>query len=1090
MREDRKKVIWLGVILFWICVLLITNRERLNLFFSNLFVIQEENPEPLTYADEMPIDGITIGREIIQPLTFSRRVGHIGIKIGTYERENHSTYEISLVDQWGNVLGMAKEDALNMKNNEYYYIKIERLITPGQEYYLKIITDSAEEENAITCYASKSITNQKNAIVNGVEQDYSLIMTFMYGKVKEYTNGIVAVLLFSFLIYVIYQLIDGKKYLFMLKNIVLSKRMHQIVIVVLFICLLSAIFCKEMVYQILYAEEYHSNIYVSEALLDSVVVEQSFVYPEEEMDCIEVKFALFLQTFQSGVIHFELYEWGNSEVIRSSFINASDITTENISFLFPKIEDAKDKEYILKIYTTEVNSENAMSIFYTNNSSSEQTFKIHGNIVQGNIVLTAGVTHREYNWRYIIIFVLIEIGTILLYLYRFYIIKRSFVILMGMVFAIYIGGIGFKAYSIYHQFDIDGMVKVFISDYASEEKVYTRESGDYKETLDSSFRADGTCYGVIQMMELLNVNTKIDTIRIKFEGNMEKRSHNISVFFDTGKGYNNNEKCLIPYIYHGENEILLYIPNRNIVRSVRIDIGKSTDIEIVDEKQNIIDVKEIFLNESILEERNEYFLIISVFIFMLFFFYFISRAFIRKESIILVLFLVIGIVSGVIISVLIPIAQVPDEAYHVGHTLGAIGGGKVYEQLRNINTEAGVYRIAGFSGEQINIPNYQKLLVTYLESYELENIIGIHTFEVLKRPGQTIGILIGLCFKMPVFWLYFLGELGGLLVYVGICFYALKLLPNKKELMCMIMLLPTALQQAGSFSYDSFNNALSFLLIAYIIYLYSKKEYVTLKDVIFVFSIGLLLLYIKTIYAGLLLLVAIVPIEKYNIKIGKIHIDKQWIKSNLKKTILGGIIGIILFVCILLITKYEYVVFLYQTITNIDEVCRLMIRSFIEEGRTYIKMMIAYFGWVDTPVGQWFIIFYFLITSWICLSCGRNGQIEKKDKLNHKSEIIERGVVILTTIFMLFMIMFSMLGWGFQVRAINENTPFGSKLRLLSIINGIQGRYFIPILPLLLFISTKNKYIVRSQKRVLVYTLTQIITSIYIIYILLFRYWI
>lgn len=1090
MRKDRKKVVWLGMFLFWICVLLFINRERCNVFISNLFAIREESPEALTYADEMPIGGISIGREIIQPLTFDKRVGHIGIKIGTYRRENHSTYEIRLVDPWGNVLGMAKEDARNMKDNEYYYMKIERLITPGQEYYLKITTDSAEEENVITCYASKSIVNQKHTIVNGIEQEYSLILAFMYGEVNDYTSSIMVALLLSFFGYVIYQLVDGKKYILMLKHIVRSKRTHQGMLVALFLCLLLAILYKERIYRIAYSEGYDSERYVSEALLDDVVVEQNFVYLEEELNCIEVKFALFLQTFQSGVIHFELYEQGNSEVIRSSSVNASRIKTEYVKFSFPNIEDAKGKAYLFKIYTTKVKKENAMSVFYTNDHSSKQTFKIHGNVIQGgNLVFTAGVTHKEYNWKNILIFVCILVGMGLCYFYRFYITKRKLVVLVGMILLVGIGGVGVKAYTIYHELSMDGILKVLLKEGYGEEKTYDPKSKFYEESFSRKVRANGTCYGMMHLIELQNINTRVDTIQIELDGNMEKRSYYISIFLDTGNGYHDTERYQVSYIHRGESEILLHIPYRSMVRSIRIDIGKEVHMGVIEWNEQLVHINKIILNSKIFKETDYSSLLIIGIVILIWSIYFFVRNK-KKEKLISISFLIVGILYGLLLSVLIPIAQVPDEDYHVQHTFYAIGSEKIYDQIGEVNKETGVYRMVGISGERVNFLKYKKLLTTYLDSYQLSNIIKRDTLEILKRPGQTIGILIGICFKMSVFWLYFLGELGGLLVYIGICFYALKLLPSKKELMCMIMLLPMALQQAGSFSYDSFNNALSFFLIAYILYLNTRKERITLKDILILTSIGALLFYIKTIYAGLLLLFAIIPTDKYDIRIGKYRINQQWIKENRKKGIVGVGIGGLLFVAIVVILKYEYVILLFQILINITEIIRLLVRSFIEQGEMYFSTMIANFGWADTPVGQWFIVFYVFTMVCFCLFGEETIPVNNTTTYKMGNKVLEKTIVVFTTILMLTVIMFSMLAWSFSIQAINSVTPFDSKIKLLNVINGIQGRYFIPILPLLLFLFPKNTCRMESQKRIFICVSIQSVSIIYISYVLLFRYWI
>ena len=188
--------------------------------------------------------------------------------------------------------------------------------------------------------------------------------------------------------------------------------------------------------------------------------------------------------------------------------------------------------------------------------------------------------------------------------------------------------------------------------------------------------------------------------------------------------------------------------------------------------------------------------------------------------------------------------------------------------------------------------------------------------------------------------------------------------------------------------------------------------------------------------------------------------------------------------------KYEYVILLVQAFIYVGEIIRLVGRSFIEQGNMYIDSMIACFGWADTPVSEWFVIVYVFGLIWLWWFSDKEDEIDKNSKINAKSKIIEKSVVLFTIVIMLSVIMLSMLRGSFGEQAINNITPFGSKIKLLNKITGVQGRYFIPILPLILCIPRKKKCVVGSKEKLFLFILMLIVSIIYSVFTLLNRYWI
>ena len=131
----------------------------------------------------------------------------------------------------------------------------------------------------------------------------------------------------------------------------------------------------------------------------------------------------------------------------------------------------------------------------------------------------------------------------------------------------------------------------------------------------------------------------------------------------------------------------------------------------------------------------------------------------------------------------------------------------------------------------------------------------VNTMPLAYLP-QAVGISIARLFGLNTLWLITLGKLCNLVFYTLMCAAALRIIPEGRKILAAVMLLPETLLLAGSMSYDVYVLALSYLYIALI---FNMREYGCgrLK------TAGLSVLVIgalapcKLIYALLLLLLAV-----------------------------------------------------------------------------------------------------------------------------------------------------------------------------------------------------------------------------------------
>jgi len=470
----------------------------------------------------------------------------------------------------------------------------------------------------------------------------------------------------------------------------------------------------------------------------------------------------------------------------------------------------------------------------------------------------------------------------------------------------------------------------------------------------------------------------------------------------------------------------------------------------------------------------------------------------RKNSSISIVFTLLALVLGISMSFLIPTLQVPDERAHINMLFADMGNSATASALFDTLGDQGLQGVMLNAGQVVDVPSYLEASAKQLEDSDLANMRL--SLRVMRRPGQALGVFIGQLLNLPAYWILQLGELGALAVYIALGALTLKIIPCKKNLMMLLMLLPVAMQEAGSFSYDSFNNALSFFTIAYILHLKFRAEKISWKQlfVLALLSIGLLLG--KVIYLLLLALAFTIPLSKLELKLGGIKgitINEAWIKRH-RVSIVSGLI-ILFFICVAgsftlteMLGYGEIDKMLRGYIFSFPQLLRLCISSCAVHWRVYLRGMITALGNYDVPVSE--------TVTWIGVLSALVFAMMHHRKLNvqvyserYRCDRSFSGWDILVwygLFFILLVVVFmTMINWGFFIYGIDRDLPYSVSMRLLPRIEGVQGRYFYPILPLFFIpIHTKKdllSFIPAGLYKICYYLLM----TVYPISLLLARYW-
>lgn len=459
------------------------------------------------------------------------------------------------------------------------------------------------------------------------------------------------------------------------------------------------------------------------------------------------------------------------------------------------------------------------------------------------------------------------------------------------------------------------------------------------------------------------------------------------------------------------------------------------------------------------------------------------------------IFVIYTITLGVFMSLLIPLHDVPDEMNHLN---------MIYEE-RNLSVE--FYEISEeFTGSESTFLSENGKVDTK-EYFDLskkinnKHIFSIPKITIIKHFPQAVGAIIGEVLHLPVLFYLTLIELSALTFYVFVCNIALKKMPFKKSVLMCIMLLPVCLQQAASVSYDVMLMAISFLYIASIFNLKFESDKITLKDIL------LLILYLGVItlcklpYGMLGLLIFILPLSKVEINLFNFKLKGK----NMKKFIFSHKL---IFTMIILVFAMLMSFIGYKVLSSISS-GRVLIASITSPVasmmllyRTVRKYLLFY---TDTIVGNLGIfnvrtlrIIDCLIFLSVILISLFNFKVKNKKEVVQKNKFSKIDLVLLYSTFVVisYFIILSMFEWTLYLENINYDNfgiaEFSSFIKSINAITGVQGRYFVPILPLILIpLGNKNIYEKTLKFNPLLFqSCYYAFLFCYMISLMLFRFWI
>ena len=303
---------------------------------------------------------------------------------------------------------------------------------------------------------------------------------------------------------------------------------------------------------------------------------------------------------------------------------------------------------------------------------------------------------------------------------------------------------------------------------------------------------------------------------------------------------------------------------------------------------------------------------------------------------------------------------------------------------------------------------------------------------------QAIGVGIGKIFNLPIVFQSIFGKICNFLLYVCLTYLSIKYIPTKKMLLFFICLLPMTVQEAASLSPDCMTIVTAIALQSFVLWSRSTKTNYTMKHYIALTILNVCLSLSKIVYLLICFLILLIPKKCFGTEKNKylycisslilvVSLNLLWLKisSSYLYTFIntrGSNSSIQL--KFILQSPYQYVLTLFATI---DQYSTFYLEQIVGHSLGSFSVKTSYIFVIMALVVLFRYLFY--------------KDSKKSDYFSNFEKIIIL-LLIVGTILLIFTSLY--LQW----------TPVYS-----TIVEGVQGRYFIPLLPLVsfFFISKKPK---------------------------------
>lgn len=410
------------------------------------------------------------------------------------------------------------------------------------------------------------------------------------------------------------------------------------------------------------------------------------------------------------------------------------------------------------------------------------------------------------------------------------------------------------------------------------------------------------------------------------------------------------------------------------------------------------------------------------------------------------------LIFGIALLLITPPFQAPDEPAHFYRSwqIGCFkrliiepdqdAGTYMFEDLHTLKL-LGTDDFPFHSERKVSATYFKSLFDFRFQSEKEEWILFSNTATnhwYLYIPQVTGVIFSRMLDTPPIYSLYF-GRILNLLTWSFCVMASIRLFPPLKWLFLSLALMPMTLFQASSLSADALVFGTAFCFIAVVMRMITREGSITWIETTAIMVIGSLFMIGKQGYFPLAGLVLLIPRRRFKTRLHQT-------RFMLVCLLLFSAVVVLRIHMISGIQDHHPKVVPDDQLANIlsDPVgyIWILINSLNHKLTFYLISFVGFFGWLDTPLPDSVVFFYLIFILVIC-----NTTVKIKPALTFGQKLVMTGITI-GNVLILMTLMY--LYW----------TPVGDR-----IIEGVQGRYLIPIAPItgLLFSNRSVRNITRNR---------------------------
>ncbi len=327
-----------------------------------------------------------------------------------------------------------------------------------------------------------------------------------------------------------------------------------------------------------------------------------------------------------------------------------------------------------------------------------------------------------------------------------------------------------------------------------------------------------------------------------------------------------------------------------------------------------------------------------------------------------------------------------------------------------------------FINQEKNYEVHPYLVRDYLRT----DMTFVNNNAILSHIIPAIGITIGRLLSLDALTTFYLGRLCNAIFFTIMAYFSIKIIPIGKNLLFTVFTIPMTIFLSASLSYDGFVISICILFTAMLVRILYQPEKMTIRQLIALALVSIVIIPSKFVYTPLIISCFAIPAEKIPVKhpvAFKRILFGIMVLGCIAASFIPRIIGMFLVYVeplLMRIGNGSYI----GLVTGSFEIATV---TFFEKTEEILESMIFHAGW-----GQFYLpaFMYAIYYGIIIISASNiNNDIcflKKKDKI-----LLSSIMIIITILLALPLIMYK--------------SPDGG-----DVIIGLNGRYFLCILPLLM----------------------------------------